>query len=287
MNNLITITASTWSTSIVEPIIKSFTDMYNGIADALPSVIASIAILIIGYIIAVIIRKVLITTLTKIGFDNVLEKIGIAGVLNKIGIKASPTVVIAKLIFFVIMLFMVKNAASQLGVKDIELLMNSVFSFLPRVVIASVILLFGFIIAEAIQNVVRNGLEAMSLDYARPLSNIIFGFVFVIVLTVALDQLKIQTELLNDSVKIILASLGICAAIALGFGLKGLAKGIVSGVYVRDIYKPGTEVDIDGELAKVSGVGPVTTKLMKKDGGFIIIPNSELIEKKITGQTSE
>lgn len=282
-----TINANTWSASIVEPIIKSFTDMYEGIAGALPNIIVSLVILIVGYVIALIVKKTLIATLSKISFDKVLEKIGIAGVLDKIGMKSSPTVLLAKLIFFVIMLFIVKNAAGQLGIKDVEVLVNSVISFLPKVIIASVILLFGFIIAEAIQNVVRNGLEAMSLDYARPLSNIIFGFVFVIVLTVALDQLEIQTELLNDSVKIILASLGICAAIALGLGLKGLAKGIVSGVYVRDIYKPGTEIEINGQLAKVAGVGPVTTKLIKKDGGFIIIPNTELIENKIEGQSAE
>lgn len=277
---------SVWS-NISDPIIESFVGMYKGIAEMLPNVIAAVVILVVGYFIANVVRKALAVSLAKISFDTILENMGVAGVLKKVELKSSPSDVLAKLVFYIIMLFIIKNAADKLGVEDIAILVEKMIDFLPKVVISSVILLFGFIVAEVIQAVVRNGLESLNLDYARPLSNIIFGFIFVIVLTVALDQLEIQTELLNASVKIILGALGLAAAIALGVGLKGLAKSIVSGVYVRDIYKAGTEIEIDGELAKVAGVGPVTTKLISKDGGFIIIPNTELIEKQVKGQSAE
>lgn len=273
--------------TFTSPLVAAFSDMYSRIVNHLPHVIAACVILVVGYLIATFIRKFLDVSFQKLKFDSLLDKIGVAGVLGKVGFKASPSTLITKLLFYILMLFIIKNAANQLNVEDIVNIVDSIVEFIPRVAIAIVILLFGFIVAETIQNFVRNGLEAMSLDYAKPFSSIIFCFVFVIVLTVALDQLKIQTELLNDSVKIVLACLGVAAAIALGLGLRGLAKEIVSGVYVRDLFQTGTQVMIDDELAKVTGIGPVTTKLMKSDGGFIIIPNSELIDKKVEGYSAE
>jgi len=272
---------------VTDPIKKSFSDMYTDIADMIPNIIVAVVILVFGFIVVGFCRKVLNTTLTKMNFNGILDKIGVGGVLKKIGVKGTATELVTTVLFWVLMLFIVKNAAKALNIADIEILITNIITYLPKIVIAVIILLFGFIVAEIVQNVTRDRLEALNLDYAKPLSNILFGFVFVVILTVALDQLEIQTELLNATVKIILIGLAVAAALALGLGLKGLTKAIVAGVYARDIYKVGTQIEIDGELARVAGVGPVTTKLQTNDGGFIMIPNAELVELRVKGQSAE
>ncbi len=279
--------AESFFTKATDPIKKAFGEMYQSLVETLPNLIAAVVILIIGYLIASLLSKSLGKTLAKIKFDSILDKIGISAILTKIGLKLSPSSVIAKVLFYIVMLFIVKSAAQQLQIEDIANIIDNVVAFLPKAVISGIILLFGFMVAEMVQNLTRSALEAMNLEYARPLSNILFGFVFVIVLTVVLDQLNIQTELLNASVKILLGGIVLALAIALGIGLRGLAKAIVSGVYARDVYKVGTEIEIDGELCRVSGVGPVTTKLQKKDGGFVMMPNAELIENRVKGQSAE
>jgi len=246
-----------------------------------------IVIFIVSYFIASTLRKMIDATLSRVKFDDILERAGVARVLKKIGMKSSPSLLLAKAVFWIVLLFIVKNAAARVGVQDVTLLIDSVIAFLPKVVTSAIIMLVGFMVADVVQNAVKNALEAVGLDYAKSLANILLGFIFVLVLTVALSQLGIETVLLNASVKIILGALGLAAAISLGLGLKGLAKGVVSGVYARDIYKVGTEIEIEGELAKVAGVGPVTTKLQRKDGGFIMVPNEELITKVVKGQSSD
>lgn len=279
--------ANSFLNSIVEPIKNAFIEMYKDFAELLPKVIVAVVILGVGYLIASFLIKVIAAALIRIKFDGLLERVGVASVLTRIGMKGSPSAVISKVLFWVAMLFIIKNAAAQLGIEDIEKLIVSMITFMPKVILSGIIMLIGFMVAEMVQNATRAGLESFNLDYAKPLSNILFGFVFVIVLTVALDQLGIQTELLNASVKIILAALGLAMAIALGMGLRSLAKAIVAGVYARDVYKVGTEIEIDGELAKVAGVGPVTTKLQNRDGGFLMIPNAELIEQRVKGRSAE
>lgn len=48
-----------------------------------------------------------------------------------------------------------------------------------------------------------------------------------------------------------------------------------------------TTIIFEGEEAKVAGVGPVTTKLMTKDGGFIMVPNDDLLGTTTRGRSAE
>ncbi len=280
-------TAPDDSSSFIDKFTGTFRQMFENLIDGIPDIFLGIVILVIGFIIASILKKVIVKILEGIKFNEMLDKAGIGQVFTKVGVKEGVSALLGKIIFWVVMLFIIKNAADKMGVGDISNIVNSLISFLPKVIMATVIMLVGFMIADMIRNAVYSALDNLGLEYAKALSGIIFGFVFVIVLTVALSQLEIDTELLKDSVKIILLSLGLGLAICLGLGLKRLANQIVSGVYARDIFKVGTIIEYEGEEAKVAGVGPVTTKLMRLDGGFIIVPNDQLISKEVRGKSAE
>ena len=270
---------------VLEKLRTAFLEMGDDAINALPSLVIAIILLFIGFVAAKVIRGVLTATFKRIKLDDAFEKMGLTEIFSKIGMKAGPSVVIPKILYWLILLTFVKVAADAAGIAPISALLDQIMAFLPKVMTASIILLVGFIVADLIQNAVFTSLEAMGLEYAGSLSRILFGFVFILVLTVAFSQLGIETELLNNSVKILLGGLALALALALGLGLKNLAGQIVSGVYAKDLYKIGTEIHYEGEPAKVSGVGPVTTKLVRDDGSFIIIPNSTLVGEIVRGRT--
>lgn len=273
--------------SFLDKLTGTFQDMFINLIEGLDDIFLGIVILIFGWFIASILRKIIVKTLEGIKFNDLLDKVGIGSVLAKVGFKGGACEVLGKVLFWIIMLFIIKNAADKMGIEDISNIIISLIAFLPKVMIATIIMLVGFMVADIIRNAVFAALDNVGLDYAKALAGIIFGFVFVIVLTVALSQLGIEIELLKDSVKIILLSLGLGLAICLGLGLKGMANQIVSGVYARDIYKVGTTIEYEGEEAKVAGVGPVTTKLIRQDGGFIMIPNNQLTSCVVRGKSAE
>ncbi|MGJ8656399.1 MAG: mechanosensitive ion channel family protein [Akkermansiaceae bacterium] len=273
--------------SFLDTLIGTFEKMFNSIITGLPDIAMGLIILIVGFFIATILRKVVEKFLEGIKFNDFLDKVGVGAVSYKIGVKNGVSNLLAKIIFWVILLFIFKNAADLMGIEDISNIINKIVAFLPKVLIATIIMLVGFMVADMVQSVVHKSLDNLGLEYARALAGILFGFIFILVLTVALSQLEIETELLNASVKIILASLGLGLAICLGLGLKRMAGQIVSGVYARDLYKIGTTIIFEGEEAKVAGVGPVTTKLMTKDGGFIMVPNDDLLGTVTRGHSAE
>ena len=261
--------------------------MAEDFADFIPKILLALVLLFLGFVFAKLLAKMVETIFSRLGVDNLLQRSGVTGVLERAGIKAAPGAFLAKLLFWVTMLFVVKIAAQEASIKDISDFVISIINFMPNAITAALIMLVGFVVADVIKNTTYNSLNAAGLEYAQTLSKIIFGFIFILVLTVALAKINIETELLNATVKIILAALGLALAISLGLGLKGMAHSIVSGVYSRDIYKVGTEIEFDGENVTVAGVGPVTTKLKRADGGFVMVPNEKLITEPIRGRSVE
>lgn len=272
---------------ILERLTESLEDVKNQIFDFVPSLILALIIVIIGMFIAKIISWVVKTIFSKLGLDDLLSKAGLTDILGKFGMSGSPGATIAKLLYFALMLGVVKTGVEILGIEALSAVLEKIIVFLPKIITASIILLVGFLVAEIAKSAVAKSLEAVGLDYAKTLSGILYGFICIIVTTVALSQLGIETELLNAAVKILLISLALAIGLALGLGLKAHAGNIVAGVYARDLYQIGTAIEHGGELAKVSGVGPLTTKLQKQDGTFVMIPNDHLILKEVSGRSAE
>ena len=270
---------------ILESLRDAFLEMADGAINALPNLVIAAVLLFVGLVAAKAIRSVLTGTFKKINLDEIFDKMGLTDIFNKIGLKAGPSVAIPKLLYWLVLLAFIKVAADKAGIEDISALLDQIMAFLPKVLTASIILLVGFIVADLIQNAAFRSLDNIGLEYAGSLSRILFGFIFILVLTVAFSQLGIETELLNSSVKIILGGLALALSLALGLGLKSLAGHIVAGVYARDLYKIGTEIHYDDLPAKVTGVGPLTTKLTRDDGTFIILPNSVMINEVMRGRT--
>ena len=166
----------------------------------------ALVLLVIGYAFAKLLCKLVSIGFAKLGVDGLLERSGFTAQLQRAGIKAAPGAFVATLIFWLTMLFVIKVAAQAAAIQDISDIIVAIISFLPNAITAALILLFGFIVADIIKNAVFNALDRMGLEYARTLSKIVFGFIFILILTVALAKINIQTELLNATVQILLGA---------------------------------------------------------------------------------
>lgn len=199
---------------------KSFAEMGADLISLLPKVTIALLLFILGLLVAKLIRSFLTKTFKTINLDKLLDKAGIGGIFAKMGISSGASVFIPKLIYYFILLVVVRVAADSAGIEDVTKIINEIIAFLPAALTAGIIMLVGFLVADLIQGAVFRLLDAMGLEYANTLSKVLSGFVFILALTVALPQLGIETELLNDSVKIILGGIALAIALALGLGLK-------------------------------------------------------------------
>ena len=100
----------------------------------------------------------------------------------------------------------------------------------------------------------------------------------------AIGQLEIKAELLNYVVVIVLLTIGLASALALGLASKDVAGQIIAGIYVRELYELGQQVQIGDVEGRIEEMGTVKTILVNEDGEWFYIANRVLLEQKVTSR---
>jgi small-conductance mechanosensitive channel len=108
--------------------------------------------------------------------------------------------------------------------------------------------------------------------------------VIIISISVAVGQLEVKTDLLNYIIAIVLITVGLAAALALGLGSREIAGQIIAGIYVRELYQVGQEVKVDDVEGIIEEIGTIKTILMTDEGELVSIANRVLLERRVTSR---
>ena len=264
---------STWG----DTVITAMTAMWIKIAGFIPQLIAAAIILVVGYFIAKAIGFVLGNGLKRIGFDKLSEQVGVSDTLSRSGISMSSAEIVGRLGFWIIMLTFLVTATESLGLPRVSATIDEFVMYLPRVIAAAVIIIVGLLVAHFARDVVRSGAESIGVEYAKPLGTTVYGILFIIVVSLAINALEIETDLLNAVISILFGAIGIAVALSLGLGTRDLANNITAGVYVRDLFEAGDKLVFGETEGIVEEVGTVKTIVRHEDGSTTNIANTDLL----------
>lgn len=187
---------------------------WSNVAAFIPKFLAAIAILIIGYIVAKIIAKVLREVLRKVGFDALVERGGIKKALAKSNYDAAA--ILAKLVFFAMMLFVLSTAFGVFGSNPISGYLRAVIAYLPLIFVAIIIIVVAGAIAAAVKLLIENTLGELS--YATVMANAFSGLIMAFGFIAALDQLKIAATVVNAVLYATLVAIVGVVIVAVGGG---------------------------------------------------------------------
>jgi hypothetical protein len=184
------------------------------VARIVPNLLAFLAILIIGFIVAKLIAKALNGILERVGFDRAVERGGVRKALAKTDYDASD--IVAKLIFYTLFLFVLQMAFGIFGPNPISDLLTGVIAYLPQVVAAILIVVIASAIAKAAKDMLSAFLGGLS--YGNTLANVAAGAIVAVGVFAALDTLGIAPRIVNGLFYAILAVIAGSAIIAIGGG---------------------------------------------------------------------
>lgn len=187
---------------------------WNDIAEFFPKLIGFLIILIIGYVIAKAVSKALNAVLERVGFDRAVERGGVKKALAQSKFDASD--IVAKLIFYALFLLVLQMAFGVFGDNPISDLLQSVIAYLPRVIVAIIII----VVASAIGAAVREMIDASlgGLSYGRALATAAGAAIIVIGIFAALNHLLIAPQIVTGLFYALLAIIVGSAVIAVGGG---------------------------------------------------------------------
>lgn len=189
--------------------------------------LTAIIIFVIGWIVARLIKLLVIRVLKILRIDFVAEKAKIADFLSKGGIKYTLSEIIGVIIYWVILLGVLISSLNILALTGVSSLLDEILGYLPNVIGALIILILGTFISVFVASIVRATLANVGVAQANLLSKVSQVAIVVFAVIIALDQLKIGTVLIS-AMNIVLATIGLGLALAFGFGCKDVAAKFVS-----------------------------------------------------------
>ena len=192
-------------------------DAWSDLVGFAPRLIAALAVLLAGWIIASIIRRVLERVLNKVRFPELMERSGLHIPLARVGFK-EPSRVLATIIYWAAMLLVFQLAIDTFGESAIQDALDDLVGFLPSLFISIVIVVVTGAIATRVAELVRNSLSAQS--YGRSLSRIAGGAIWVVGLFAALNQVEIAEDILTVLFIGVVATAGL--VIVVMFGVSGI-----------------------------------------------------------------
>ena len=211
-------------------------DYLTGLSDALisrfgrvlPGVLGALAVLIIGFFIAGIVKRITKKLLSKTSID---ERIG-----SKLGAGYRLDSFIAKLMYYLVVIYTLIIVLNMLGVNNVleplQNMVNEFIGFLPNVIAAGIIAFAGYVLSKLGSEATgfvserletfgsKMGVTSDVVDLTKIVKQIVFLLIFIPILIIALDTLNMKvisepaTEMLSKFLNAIPQIIG--AALLLG-----------------------------------------------------------------------
>ncbi len=268
--------------NITEKAYAGFVSIWHKIVTFLPDLIVAIVFLLVGWLVASVIKSFLNKLLIKIGFNTFLDKLGFEALLKRMEMNVMGSQVVASLISTFFLLIFLLAALDTVGLTVLSGLIDTLILFLPKLLASLAVLLCGFFVAQIVFNGVKIAAKNTGVDYGRSVAEVCRGIIIVITVSLSITQLDIDVSLLNNIMTVIIASVGLAAAISLGIGTKSLAQEVVAGVYLREMYQLGDTIEVKDIKGTLASIGSVASKVMGEDEALTTVPNTFLLANKVT-----
>lgn len=190
-------------TAISEPAVQ----MLNLILGAIPSIIAALLILGLGYLIAKFVGDLLEGTLVGIGTDRAIASMGIMPEGRSASAIITTIARVAIMVFFGIM------AARALNFPEITDILNEVLSLGGRVLFGGAIIAAGFLVAKLLSNAIGSGTASTVIRYAT----------LVLFAAMGLQYMGIADSIITLAFGSIVVGGALAAALAFGLGGRNAA----------------------------------------------------------------
>ena len=203
---------STTGSLILDPLVS----LWNSFITVLPGIIASIIILIIGYFIALGIGHLVKVVLEKAGLDGYLEKSKFSKSVGHFHLSR----ILGEITKWYIFLIFINAGVDLLNLGALSSLLNAFVLWLPNVIIAAIVVIFGVVLAHFVGMKIEEHTETRGVSFLTKILKIVILFIAI---EIALEQIGVEASILENTFLVLIGALSVGLAIALGIGLgKGL-----------------------------------------------------------------
>lgn len=189
-------------------------------------------VFVIGWIVARIIKWIVVKALKTVRLDSICEQAKIAEFLSKGGIKHTVSEIIGIIIYWILIIGVLISSLNILALTGMSGLLDRILAYLPNVLGAIIVLILGFLISTFVATIVRTAVANVGVAQAGLLSSVTQIAIVLFTILIALDILDIG-KILGATFTIVLGAIGLAAALAFGLGCKDIAADFVSDIIAK------------------------------------------------------
>lgn len=193
----------------------AWNDVVRNIILWAPKIVIFLIILLIGWLIAKALRKLVNVVLERVGFDHAVERGGVKNALARSRYDASG--LIATLVYYAVLLIALQLAFSVFGPNPVSDILSAIVAWLPRAIVAVIIVVVVTAVANAVAELMLGALSGLS--YGRVLARVVQAIIIGLGVIAALNQIGVATQVTTPVLIAILATVGGVIVIGVGGGL--------------------------------------------------------------------
>ncbi len=211
---------------IANAIRQAGTNFVDSLALFLPRMVTTLAIIVVGWLIAMLLRTLVRALLGWLRINVAAERFGVAGLLRTADLPPADALSGA-IVFWLVWIGFLLSGIDVLGFESLQGLVESFWVFVPRLLLAVVILIIGFVVANFAWRATLLAAVNARVPSPRLLSGGVRWLILILTGAMALEQIAVARTVVLTAFAIAFGALSLAVAIAFGIGGRGIAKRIL------------------------------------------------------------
>ena len=242
-----------------------------------PKLAGALLLLVLGYVLGRIAGAATARVTRLLGLDRLLARTVVATMLDRSGLNRTVSQLLGTIVFWIVFLLFLVSAAEVLSLPILTQALGSLAAYFPRVGLAILIVLLGFIVANFLREFIVLTCNSVGIAQGALISQTVYVASILVVIMTAISELGIDTSLMNNTLVLIVGGLVGGAALSFGLGARSAMSNLIAAHYLRPVLHVGMQVRVGEHLGTVASLTPVAV-VMDTPEGRVIVPAARFIE---------
>jgi hypothetical protein len=211
----------------IDIFLSSLNQFWIELVNFVPKLLAVIVILFFGWLVAKLVRIGVKRLLEITQFDAFAKRSGLESFMRSANFNVTLSGIISQVVYWLVILLFVITCANSLGMTEVAMLLRELASYLPHIIVAILVVIFGTLFARFINRLVFAWLHSIKFEQALIISTSAEYCIQILAIFIGLEQLGIGMQLIHALFVIVFGAVFLALAIAFGLGGKDWAAKVI------------------------------------------------------------
>jgi len=269
----------------LEAVRESSESALSLIVSYFPKVLGALLLLLIGYFLARVVGAGTTGLVKLVGLDRLLAKTPIQTLFTRSGSSKTGSDILGLLVFWLIFLLFGITATDVLGLPTVSATLTNLAYYLPKLGLAILIIVLGMLSANYIKELISLACTSAGIAQGTIVAQTFYVAAILVVFVTAVNELGIDTTLLNSTIMIGFGGLIAGAALSFGLGAQVTVSNLIAAHYLQPLFRVGQTIRVDDIHGVIVAMTPVAIVLDTPEGR-VFIPASRFQESGATIEKS-